>query len=200
MCSLSPQPTQCLRSHIPAGTEPSQHREQISAQGRPEGPSLMAACPQVRSHPSASSSGSCLAPASRPVPPEQAARVRRAVTMAMPAAAGPGSEGLQRKRKAVLQKSTLAFSTIPFLFFMHGQAGAGASAPRVEKEPGRAHGTCFGFVMGSVYGNGFHSNYLCQPGEEFYYRLLASLPALPPSEGSLIGQPFSGTVPSCPVP
>lgn len=46
--------------------------------------------------------------------------------MAMPAAAGPGSEGLQRKRKAVLQKSKLAFPTIPFLFFMHGQAGAGA--------------------------------------------------------------------------
>lgn len=41
----------------------------------------------------------------------------------------------------------------------------------MEKEPGRAHGTCFGFVMGSVCGNGFHSNYLCQPGEEFYYRL-----------------------------
>lgn len=127
----------------------------------------MAACPQVRSHPSAASSGSCLAPASRPVPPEQAARVRRAVTMAMPAAAGPGSEGLQRKRKAVLQKSTLAFSTIPFLFFMHGQAGAGASAPRVEKEPGRAHGTCFGFVMGSVMEMAFTAITSVSPGKSF---------------------------------
>lgn len=69
---------------------------------------------------------------------------------------------------------------------------------------GEGTGPCSRHVLwlrdGERDGNGFHSNYLCQPGEEFYYRLLASLPALPPSEGSLIGQPFSGMVPSCPVP
>lgn len=91
--------------------------------------------------------------------------------MAMPAAAGPGSEGLQRKRKAVLQKSTLAFSTIPFLFFMHGQcwcwAGRGLEAPWVEKEPGRAHGTCFGFVMGSVMEMAFTAITSVSPGKSF---------------------------------
>lgn len=208
-CATCPHDQSSACTHT-ARLPPSLHgrHEQISAQGRPEGPSLMAACRQVRSCPSASSSGSCLAPAARPSAGATGAGSARAPSSNHGDACGCGSlrSGFAEEEKGCSSEKEISIFHHPLLVF-HARAGrcwcwagSGLEAPQEEKEPGRAHGTCFGFVMGSMYGNGFHSNYLCQPGEEFYYRLLASLPALPPSEGSLIGQPFSGMVPSYPVP